>query len=172
MKRIDWEYLRHKYVSGDDSVTLDYLSKLPSAPVLGSIKNRASKESWAEQRKTFRYHSMTKLADSATAQKAIEQTQKLVDAAEIITQHLQLSKALKSIAARRLREFDPTELSPRDLVAWITAATTIDRLAMGMSTSNVQMDINVDMSKLSDDQLTRLASGEDVAIVLNQNWQN
>jgi len=164
---IDWEYWRHKYVSGDDAITLDYLSCLPNAPKLPTLKKRSAEKLWADQRKTFRYQTATRVAESSTAQAAIAQTRQLVDAAELITRQLQMAKALQSIAAKRLKDFDPAELNAKDLVAWIKEATNIERLAMGLATDRLEVNVKVDVSTLTDEQLERLAKGENPAHVLN-----
>lgn len=170
LKAVDWDYWKHKFVTTD--LSLVDLSKVPDAPALQSLKNKAHQESWAEQRKVFKYQASTIAVQSATAQQAIEQTQQLVDAAALITQHLQLSKGLKSIASKRLQQIHKDEsqiekLSAKDLVSWIQAAAAIDRTAMGLANDRVEVNVKVDVSALTDDQLDRLAKGEDPAHVLN-----
>lgn len=163
--KIDWDYWRHKYVAGDDSVTLDHLSNLPNAPKLSTLKKQAARGLWREHRKTFRNHVGTRVAQSTSAQQAITQIQQLVDAAEIITQHLQLAKTMREIATKRLS--DPIVLSARDLVSWVKTAADIERLAMGLATEKTEVDVNIDLSQLSDAELQRLAQGELPQHVLN-----
>ena len=164
---IDWEYWRHKYVSGDDSVTLEHLSNIPNAPSLVALKRHCAKGSWSEQRKAYRYQTIAKVADSATTQAAIAQTQQLIDAAEVITRHLQMAKALHSLAARRLRDFRPEELNAKDLVSWVNAATNIERLAMGLSTDRKEVNVSIDLATLSDEELEAIASGVEPGNILN-----
>jgi len=164
---IDWEYLRHKYVSGDDSVTFAYLASQPNAPKVNTIKKRSMVESWVEQRKVFRNQAATRVAESAVAQSAIAQTQQLIDAAEVITRHLQMAKALHSLAARRLRDFRPEELNAKDLVSWVNAATNIERLAMGLSTDRKEVNVSIDLATLSDEELEAIASGVEPGNILN-----
>lgn len=97
----------------------------------------------------------------------MQRTQDLIDAAELISRHLQLAKALQGVAVKRLKEFNPSELTPKDLVAWINAATNIERLAMGLETTRTEVNVKIDFASLSDEQLERLAKGEDPASVLN-----
>jgi len=164
---IDWEYLRHKYVSGDDSVTMEFLSQLPNAPHITTLKRHSAKELWPEQRRSYRYQTAAKVADSATTQAAIAQTQQLIDAAEVITRHLQMAKALHSLAARRLRDFRPEELNAKDLVSWVNAATNIERLAMGLSTDRKEVNVSIDLATLSDEELEAIASGVEPGNILN-----
>lgn len=166
MARYDWEYWRHRYVAGDDQATLEFLSKQPNAPSLHRLKIKSSEASWADQRKTFRNQAATIATQSATAQEAVRQTAQLVDAAEVITRHLQLSKAIQSVATKALRDLDAAELSPRDILSWISSGTQIERLAMGMATERVEVDATVDFSNLSDEQLQKIANGEDPAKVV------
>lgn len=166
---IDWEYWRHKFVTTE--MTLVELSQVPNAPALQTLKNRASKELWAEQRKQFQYQASTIASNASTAQEAVRQTQKFVDAAEIITSHIQIAKAMKSIAARRLKDFDPKELSPKDLASWVKMAADMERLAVGLATERQEVElsgnVDVNLSQLSDAQLERLAKGENVQDVID-----
>lgn len=120
-----------------------------------------------EQRKAFRHQTITKIAESAVTRQAIEQTQALVDAAELIARHLQLAKAMQSIAVRRIKSLDPAELTPKELISFVNAATTLERLTMGLATERMEVNLNVDFDTLSDEQLERLAKGDDPAHVLN-----
>lgn len=42
MARYDWEYWRSQYITGDDSVTLAFLSSLPGSPSLHRFKDSES----------------------------------------------------------------------------------------------------------------------------------
>ncbi|MCC5640359.1 hypothetical protein LC593_31905 [Nostoc sp. CHAB 5844] len=163
----DWDYWRYKYVSGDEAVTLEVLSRSPNAPGLRALKTRSTQESWVEQRKAFRHQAIAKVTESATAQQALHQTQQLVDAAEAIARHIKLAKALQSLAASRIKNLSPTELSVKDLLQFIKEGTNIERLAIGLSTERTEVDVKIDFSALSDEQLERLAKGEDPRSVLN-----
>lgn len=157
---IDWDYFRHKYVSGDDSVTLSVLSRLPNAPNLTTLKRRSREELWAEQRRQFRYQAATKMADSATTQEALRQTEQLVDQVEAIARHLKLARALQGTATKALQLVDPESLHPRDMLAMLSQGVQIERLAMEMATSRVELG-KLDLSTLTDEQLERIANGED-----------
>lgn len=178
-RQIDWEYWRHRYVTGDDSVTLDFLSGIPNAPSLVTLKKHSTKDGWTQQRKAFRYQVDTRVyQDPVTretvtrAQAVATQTQKLVDVAEIITQHLLIARGARAIISRRLKEIlsSPEEISKlsfRDLGSMLKTVTDIERLAMGLATERAELNVNIDLSTLSDEQLERLALGEDPMAVLN-----
>jgi hypothetical protein len=160
MAAYDWEYWRHLYVSGDDAMSLEELRKRPNAPSIGSLKRRSTAESWPEQRKQFRYRAATVATQSATGIAAAQQVTQLVDAAELITRHIQLAKAIQGKAAKALRSIDPDSMAARDVLAWIKEGTQIERLALGLATERVETQIEV--STLTDEQLLKLAAGEDI----------
>lgn len=168
-RSIDWVYFRHKYVSGDESVTLSSLSELPNAPTLGTLKNRSRRDSWAEQRKQYHNQVVSRAAETVTAHDAIAQSQKLVDAAELITRHVKLSRVMQQIVAKRLVDIkeNPNQLTPRDLVAWLNAATAIERLAYGLATESKEYSHSIDVTSLSDAQLESLIQGQPPEHVLN-----
>ncbi|MFK0731405.1 MAG: hypothetical protein ACFKPT_02655 [Gloeotrichia echinulata GP01] len=163
----DWDYWRYKYVSSDDSVTLEILSRSPNAPGLRALKTRSTQESWVDQRKAFRHQAIAKVTESATTQQAIQQTQQLVDAAEAIARHVKLAKALQSLAASRIKTLDPQDLTIKDLLQFIKEGTNIERLAIGLATDRTEVDMKIDFSDLSDEQLERIAKGEDPNSVIH-----
>lgn len=168
MAQHDWNYWKHRYVTGDDSVTLELLSKTPNAPKLNTLKKRSSEESWLEQRKTFRNQAATIATNDATGQEAIRQTQQLVDAAEMIARHVKLARALQGIAAEALQKkmITAEDLNPRDLLSWLNQGVQMERLALDLATSRIAVEAKVDFSTLSDEQLERIAAGEDISKVV------
>lgn len=162
-KKIDWSYWEHKYISSD--LSLDFLSKLPNAPTLNTLKKQSTEGLWRQKRQQFKEQTATAATQNAVTQAAVRQAQQIIDAAELLQRHLQMAKALQSIAASRLKSFSPSELSPKDLVAWVNAATNIERLALGLATERVE--VQIDFSQLTDEQLERLAAGEDPRHLLN-----
>lgn len=165
--RYDWDYFRHKYVTGEDAVTLDFLSSQPNAPSLHRLKIKSSEQSWAEQRKTFRNQAATIATQGATAQEATRQTQQLVDAAEMIARHIKLARALQSIATEALQKKVVTaeDLNARDILAWLNQGVQMERLALDLATARVAVEAKIDFSTLTDEQLERIAAGEDPAKV-------
>lgn len=166
MAKFDWDYWRYRYVTGEDALTLEALSHTPGAPSLDTLKRYSRLESWPEQRKRFRHQAATIAVEDATAQEAVRQVQKLFEASEVVTRHLQLAKALQTIAAKRLRNMDPEELTPKEAVAWIQKGTQLERLAIGLATDKTEIELIIDYNSLSDEQLQRIAAGEDPRHVL------
>lgn len=164
---IDWGYWKYKYVSGGDEITLEALSRLANAPKLNTLKKQSTEGLWKEERRKFREQAASVAAQAAISQEAVRQTQQILDAAEVLTRHLQMAKALQAIAAQRLKEFRPSDLTAKELVSWISTATNIERLALGLATERKEVDVKIDLSQLSDEQLERLVAGEDPRYLLN-----
>jgi len=137
--RYDWDYLRHKYVTGDDSVTLEALSKLPNSPVFGTLKNRACQESWAKQRENYRLQKMTLVTTDPAAIQAAEQVNELVNIAEMITQHTQIGKALQAKGIQWLKQVDPATLPAREAIAVLKLGMDTQRLCAGLATEHQEI---------------------------------
>lgn len=160
MIRYDWDDWKHKYVTGGEGVTLETLACALGAPSFDALRRRSAKEGWVEQRKQFRLqvHKVHKTIDTKVAESVEAQVDRLVDIAETIARHIRLSKRLQEIANQAMDSIDPSTLHPRDIVAWVKAGAELERLAIGLSTSNA--DVNVDIGELSDEQLEAIASGK------------
>jgi len=154
--RIDWDYLRHKYVTGDDSVTYEALCKLPNAPVLATMKRRASAESWTKQRENFRIQKATKVAADPTIAAVAEQVNQLVNVAAMVTQHDAIGRALEGLAGKWLEQFreDPEKikrLPARDVAQLLRLGLDTRRLAAGLATDRQEVEnsgeINVTVTR-------------------------
>ena len=154
MALYDWDYWRHKYVSGDDSVTLEWPSKLPNSPVFGTLKNRASQESWAKQRENYRLQKMTLVTTDPAAIQAAEQVSKLVDMAEMITRQSSIAKGFQVLAARWLKQANPEDLDGNKAIAMFRDAAKVEQLLAGLATEHSKTEI--DVTKLSDAELDRI----------------
>lgn len=144
-KKIDWDDLRHKYVTGDNSVTYEFLCTLPNAPVIGYLKQRASKEKWGDQRDTFRLQKLTKVSSDPVAIQAAEKVNQLVNIAEMVTRHDQIGRALEGVAAVWLEQFkkDPEaikRLPARDVATLLKLGLDTRRLAAGMATDRQEVE--------------------------------
>jgi hypothetical protein len=165
MAAIDWSYWRQKYVTGEDTLTLKALSEYQEAPAYQTIKNRANKEDWADQRKRYRYQRSTDASTQPGVKETVEQAAKIIDAAEMITRHAGLAKLMGAIAQRELillrqkQEVKPaisTGLKPAEILNLAKAAIEIERLTEGLATQRQE----IDLSGLSDAELERLANGK------------
>jgi hypothetical protein len=161
-QKTDWERWRRKYVEGDDLVTLKFLSEQAGAPSYGSIRVRASRESWEEQRKRFRNSAVTLASAVPSVQATAVQAQKIIDAAEMLTRHAQLTKLVGAIAAHELQQLrrkqlagEPTGLKPDDALKFARAAIADERLTEGLATQRQELDL----SGMSDAELESIAKG-------------
>ena len=162
MAHIDWDKWRLRYVAGDDAVTLEALSREPEAPALNTLKKRSSKDSWAEQRERFRHQRDTIAHHDATVEAAASEVKKIIDSAEMLTRHAQLTKLMGSIAQhelialrRRQLNGEPTGLKPDDALKLARAAIADERLTEGLATQRQE----IDLSGMSDAELEKIANG-------------
>jgi hypothetical protein len=153
--KYDWNQWRKLYIRGDDNTTLESLSLLENAPSLGQLKRRSSQENWAEDRAWVRDQSATKARESDAF--AIT---------EIRQRHAEFSRALQNVIARALA--NPEELihelrrNPSALASLARAAMEIERRAYGLE------ELNINLNNLTDEQLARIAAGEDPAKVVGR----
>lgn len=120
-KKFDWDYYRERYIFGGDEVTLEQMTQYPNAPKLQTLKGRAAKEKWADQRKAYRYKTHTKTTD------AISSTE-----AEITARHVRISHDMQEKALERLKAIVISDLTPNDLRLFIKDATELERKALGL----------------------------------------
>lgn len=139
MAQYDWDYWRHKYVTGDDSVTLEALSKIQNAPAFISLRKRAAAESWAKQRENFRLQKYTSVSSDPATIQAAEQVNKLVDIAEIYTRQTKIAKAFQALSARWLQQADPSQLKGSEAIAMFRDAAKIEQLLAGMATEHQEI---------------------------------
>lgn len=120
MARYDWDYFRHKYVTGE--VTLDHLASLPNSPALSTLKERSSNENWGEQRRHYLDQTRTKTREYASTTEA-----------EVAARHGRMARALQSKALQRLQTLNIDKLDARDVLAYIKDAAELERKALGIS---------------------------------------
>lgn len=130
MARYDWDYFRHKYVTGD--ATLDALSSLPNAPALATLKRRSSTEDWAEQRRHYRDQTATKAREVASTTEA-----------EVAARHARIARGLIGKALQRLQQLDVNDLSPKDVREYIKDAADLERKALGLERTEHSGDVAI-----------------------------
>lgn len=87
MARYDWEYWRSQYITGDDSVTLAFLSSLPGSPSLHRFKMKSREQGWTRERFEFRrgvleFKAKTLNEDGESFKMLISAASKIVRASE------------------------------------------------------------------------------------------
>jgi hypothetical protein len=170
-KTFDWEAIKKVYVTGDmdyNALSREY-NGLETSPSYQAIRNKASQDKWAEQRKAFR--SMistvsTKAPNVSTAEEIIRNTEALIDSAEAISRHIRVAKALQhdvliiqNKLLPKLKELDLDDVTPfvaanllKTMADVLTKATDIERKAMGLVDPAQNHNINVEV-QMSVDEL-------------------
>jgi hypothetical protein len=142
--RYDWDYYRQKYVAGD--ATLDDLSRLPGAPALGTLKTHSTRDDWPAQRRAYRDQLTTRTRELASTSEA-----------EVAARHVKVAKALQHKALERLQTLNPSELAPRDLLAFIKEAADIERKALGLDVQKVQHSGAIEVEGAAHELAERIA---------------
>jgi hypothetical protein len=155
MAAIDWNYWRHKYVSGEDSLTLKALSDIQGSPAYITIRKRSAAEDWDDQRKRFRNSRDTQAIHSEQAEQATARVEKIIDTAEMLTRHMKAARLVGQKAILAMQATDPATLKPAEALAWMKFAIEAERLTEGMATQRQE----IDLSGMSDKDLEALANG-------------
>lgn len=152
----DWDYWRHKFVGGDDSVTLKSLSEAQNAPSYDALRKRSSRESWDEQRKRFRHSRDTQAIHKvAENEQVAAKVQQLIDFAEMSSRHMKAFRLAGSKAIAKLNSVEAETLTVREALDLIKWAVDGERLTEGLATQRQE----IDLSNLSDAELEKLANG-------------
>ncbi|GGR11443.1 hypothetical protein [Deinococcus ruber] len=151
-EKYDWSHWRRLYMRGDESVTLETLSRMEGAPALGTLKDRCADENWRDLRAELRERSTTKIME-------IERDLQ----AEIKRHELKLGDALISVGAQGLAAIQggKKELEPIDTVRLLKLGTDLKRRAAGMEERTIRwsgIKSEADLDKLKREELW-LAAG-------------
>lgn len=137
MPRVDWDYWRNKFVTSD--LTLTELSEGHNAPAFKTLRNQSSKENWPEQRKRYRDMLGTQTAVSPDVKATVDQVKKIIDSAEMLTQHLRIFKLVKGKAIEKISKIDPIDLAPREALDYLKWAIDGERLLEGLATQRSEV---------------------------------
>jgi hypothetical protein len=153
MAKIDWDTWRKKFIQGPDELDLKKLSEYNGAPAYQTLRNRSSAEDWPDQRKRYRDNLGTLTSIVPDAQAVATNVTKIIDSAEMLTRHAQLSKLAGAIAASELKALyakiqqkQPTGLRPDDLLKLAKFAVETERLTEGLVTERQEQSGNVGLS--------------------------
>ena len=155
MAAIDWNYWRHKYVSGEDSLTLKALSEIQGAPAYITIRKRSAAESWDDQRKRFRNSRDTQAIHSEQGEQAAARVEKIIDTAEMLTRHMKAARLVGQKAIQAMQMTDPATLKPAESLAWLKFAVEAERLTEGLATQRQE----IDLSSMTEAELEKLSNG-------------
>lgn len=145
-KRINWQHWREKFVEGDDSITLEVLSKRKNSPALDSLKKKCAAEGWHEQRKRYQRELENRGVNingevKPEVRTAIDRTNKIIDTAEMLTQHNAIATGLLRLAAQGIRAADGKNLKPSEFIQMAKVGIEIQRIIEGMATSKTEIDL-------------------------------
>lgn len=152
--RVDWDYWRQKYVTGD--MLLKDLAEGHNAPAFKTLRNKSSEEDWPGQRRRFQDMKRTQALLVPDVQQTVETAKKIIDSAEMLTQHNQIAKALLSKGIEGIKTLDPSKMRPVDIAHFLKLGIDVQRLTEGLATQRQQ----IDFSTMSDAELEKLAKGE------------
>ena len=147
-------------MTGD--MSLKELSEGHTAPAFKTLRNKSSAEDWPSQRQKFRDMKRTQAAILPDVKQTADEVKKIIDSAEMLTRHAQLTKLMGAIAAHELQQLrrkqlagEPTGLKPDDALKLARAAIADERLTEGLATQRQELDL----SSMSDAELEKLANG-------------
>ncbi len=122
---------------------------LEGAPSLDALKRRCANENWREKRALLKHAIDTKARDLAQ-----------MGIAEVRARHARLGKAMLAIAGKGLAHIEPEKLGDLGVSRLARVGAEIERKALGLETLTLRFE------ELSDEQLERIAAGEDPDKVL------
>jgi ABC-type Fe2+-enterobactin transport system substrate-binding protein len=159
--KFDWAHWRKLFVAGDDTVTLKWLSGQPGAPSYDAFRAKAktSAENWEEQRQKYRQHLSNMAATTPEAQAAVDQVARIVDTAEMLTQHNQIARLLIAKGVEGVRALESKHLKGSELLAYLKAGIEIQRLTEGLATKRQEINLT-NIQDLSDKELERIVAGD------------
>ena len=156
-RKIDWNYYREKYIFGADNITYEYLSTLPNAPAIDSIKRNASKQNWTEQRLAYRHKTATKTQDRVSSTEA-----------EVTARHVRISQQLQGIALQRLKQAQESneKIALSDVRLWLKDALEVEREALGLNhpTVQIQREVKLQLKVILDEFRRNLQPAELAAV--------
>ena len=149
----DWIEIRRQYIKGPDATTYLSLSRQPHAPKERAIESRARRENWTNLRADFRRELTAKtraldLEVQHEVQKAATDTRR---------QHVKLGTILLSLAARGTAHIKVEELGDLGVTRLARAGAEIQRKALGLEETTVNIRTTADLKRLSDAELLELA---------------
>jgi transposase-like protein len=151
--RINWEGVREEYVQGSVEVTIESLSRKHGISA-STIKQRAWKEQWVEQRR--------QLLDAART-KARERT--ATQLADVMSRHGGMARMLINLALRRLKDVDPDELRLQDALGMLMSGMDIEMRVAGGADTQLSDQVRRErlgkiLENMSVEDLLRVQSGQ------------
>ena len=145
-KPINWQHWRKEFVQGGDAITLTALAKRAHYPAIQSLRNKSASEGWEEQRKRYRRELENRGVNlngeiKPEVADAIDRTNKIIDTAEMLTQHNALAKKMLSLAAEAMLNMEAKNIKPSDVTQFMKVGVDMQRTIEGMATSKTEVDL-------------------------------
>ena len=157
---INWDYWRSRYVTGEDHVTLEFLSKEPNAPSLGALKRRSKSERWFENRQQYRKSvgTLTRygIKKDCPFVSPDQRIRELLDAAEMVVRHIAYARALQEKGMQKILNTDADKLTFKEAIELIKLGIEIERLSEVLANQRQTLDVK----GLSDAELEAIAYGK------------
>jgi len=106
-------------------------------------KKPTNRRHWARWMDKYNWLERARAYDDYLERKKREEKEKAI--LEMAERHARLAMAFQQRVAERLREINPSELSPSDMAKWLDVATKLERLSRGEPTEIGKRD-NVNLT--------------------------
>lgn len=163
-----WDYLRDLFVSGDDDVTLKFLSEQAGAPAYQSLRNRASKEKWAEQRREYRASQVEGIVtapppkpstadrDSPESRRAISAAaEKVIRFSKMLDERARLAHQLMTTAANQALKRSPESWTVKECAQFYQIGAKVHQDSINAA---IQL---IDLGIFTREELQAIAEGTD-----------
>ena len=147
MKATDWSTWRRAYISGDDSVTLEFLSRQIDAPTEEAIQKRCFREGWVQARAGFRLNLSARMLE---VQKDVHH--------EVRKRQAELGQILQTLAKDGVSHIKLESLSARDIAYLAKVGAELERKALGIDEMTLRVVRSADdLKRMSDAELLKYA---------------
>ena len=152
MKATDWSTWRRAYISGDDSVTLEFLSRQIDAPTEEAINKRCTREGWVQARAGFRREVSAKMLE---VQKDVQH--------EVRKRQAELGQILQTLAKDGVSHIKLESLSARDIAYLAKVGAELERKALGIDEMTLRVVRSADdLKRMSDAELLEFAKSLEI----------
>ncbi len=121
-------------------------------PKLGKRRAKQVLERWSVK---YGWVARVHAYDDYIERKKREEKEKAI--LEMAERHAREAMAIQQKALERLRDIDPSELSPFELIRWIEVAVKIERLSRGEPTEIGQQEVEAQVMSTYEDKLAEKA---------------
>jgi hypothetical protein len=121
-------------------------------------KKPTNRRHWSRWMDKYNWLERARAYDDYLERKKREEKEKAI--LEMAERHARLAMAFQQRVAERLREINPSELSPSDMAKWLDTATKLERLSRGEPTEIEKQEVHGEVK--NGDIFERIAKYEEV----------